>query len=240
MADPAPFFWFDDEAWHAGLPPAARALRDPNGLLAAGGDLSVATLLGAYRQGVFPWYSAGQPILWWSPDPRTVLWPAHFHLSRSLARTLRRGRFELSIDRQFSEVVEACGPARPGGGETWITPAMRLAYTRLHEAGHAHSVECWQDGKLVGGVYGVALGRCFFGESMFSRVTDASKVALAWLCRKLVEWEINVFDCQMESAHLTSLGAVSLPRQDFLALLENNASQSPAPAAWLPGPDHAP
>ena len=233
MGSSAPYFWFDDEAWHPALPPAARALRDPNGLLAAGGDLSVATLLGAYRQGIFPWYSAGQPILWWSPDPRTVFWPQHFHVSRSLARTLRRGRFELSLDTCFNAVVAACGPGRPRGGETWITPAMQLAYTRLHEAGHAHSVECWQDGQLVGGVYGVALGRCFFGESMFSLATDASKVALAWLCRKLVEWEINVFDCQMESPHLASLGACALPRAEYLALVERNASQPPAPAAWL-------
>ena len=240
MASGARFFWFDDEAWHPTLPPAAHALKDPNGLLAAGGDLSVATLLDAYGRGIFPWYSAGQPILWWSPDPRTVLWPERFHVSRSLARTLRRGRFAVSLDAQFGAVVEACGPGRPGGGETWITPAMQLAYTRLHEAGYAHSVECWLDGKLVGGVYGVALGRCFFGESMFSRATDASKVALAWLCHKLVEWEINVFDCQMESPHLASLGACALPRAEFLSVVERNASQPAAATAWRPTPGNAP
>ena len=232
MARRARFFWFDDEAWHLGLPAPTLALREPNGLLAAGGDLEVDTLLHAYRSGIFPWYSPGQPILWWSPDPRTVFRPAEFHVSRSLARTLRRERFEVRLDTDFVGVLEACGPHRPQGGDTWITPAMLLAYTRLYEAGHAHSIECWQDGELVGGVYGVALGRCFFGESMFSRTTDASKVALAWLCRKLVEWEINVFDCQMESAHLTSLGAVTLPRQEFLALLARHAEVAPALGAW--------
>lgn len=232
MARRASFFWFHDEAWHPVLPPAEFALREPDGLLAAGGDLAVETLLGAYRRGIFPWYSKGQPILWWSPDPRTVFWPARFHVSRSLARTQRRERFELRLDTQFEAVVAACGPGRPRGGDTWITPAMQLAYTRLHEAGYAHSVECWRDGQLVGGVYGVALGRCFFGESMFSRATDASKVALAWLCRKLVEWEVNVFDCQMESPHLASLGACQIPRSEFLALLDSATDESPAAGAW--------
>ncbi len=226
------FYCFADEAYSEAMPPPARALSEPDGLLAAGGDLEPGTLLEAYRQGIFPWYSSHQPVLWWAPDPRTVFWPARFHVSRSLARTLRRRVFEVTVDGDFAGVLHACGPARTGEAETWITPAMVRAYTRLHLAGYAHSVECWRNGELVGGVYGVALGRVFFGESMFSRATDASKVALAWLCRSLVHWGYALFDCQMASGHLASLGAGQLPRAQFVALLEEHALQAPAADAW--------
>lgn len=227
------FYCFADGRWQATLPPAGRALQEPDGLLAAGGELDTPTLLAAYRAGIFPWYSDGQPVLWWSPDPRTVFFPARFHVSRSLARTLRRRSFEVSLDRDFAGVMRACGPERRGETATWITPAMLGAYTRLHAQGHAHSVECWRDGEMVGGVYGVAIGRVFFGESMFSRVTDASKVALALLCRALERWGYGLFDCQMASPHLESLGAVSLPRAHFRSLLDDLIPQPPLPAAWL-------
>ena len=229
----ARFFWFADEQWRDALPPPEYALAEPDGLLAAGGELDTPTLLAAYREGVFPWYSRGQPILWWSPDPRTVFFPAAFHVSRSLARTLRRGVFEVSIDRDFTGVMRACGPERRGESSTWITPAMLRAYTRLHAQGHAHSIECWRDGQLVGGVYGVAIGRVFFGESMFSRATDASKVALAVLCRALDGWGYGLLDCQMASAHLSSLGAVAMPRADFRRLLAALIPQPPLATAWL-------
>jgi leucyl/phenylalanyl-tRNA--protein transferase len=226
------FFCFADESYVDHLPPPNRALRDPDGLLAAGGDLEPTTLMGAYQRGIFPWYSNGQPVLWWAPDPRTVFWPGEFHVSRSLARTLRRGVYTVSLDRAFPAVIAACGPGRKADAETWITPAMVRAYTRLHTAGYAHSVECWRDGTLVGGVYGVALGSVFFGESMFSIATDASKVALALLCQALASWGYAVFDCQMASQHLSSLGAVELPRSRFNALLEEHVARPPASQAW--------
>ena len=229
----ARFFSFAEERWLPELPAPAAALREPDGLLAAGGALDTPTLLAAYARGIFPWYSRGQPILWWSPDPRTVFLPASFHVSRSLARTLRRGEFELTLDRDFVGVMRACGPERRGESSTWITPAMLQAYTRLHAEGHAHSVECWRAGELVGGVYGVAIGQVFFGESMFSRATDASKVALATLCHALRGWGYELVDCQMASAHLSSLGAVSLPRPQFCELLAALIPESPSATAWL-------
>lgn len=232
LARAAPFYCFADGSLHTGLPPPSHSLTDPNGLLAAGGSLDLPVLLDAYRRGVFPWYSPGEPLLWWSPDPRTVFRPDAFHVSRSLARLLRRQPFGLTVDRDFSGVMRACGPERSGHSGTWITPEMSAAYTALHAAGHAHSIECWQAGELVGGVYGVTLGRAFFGESMFSRVANASKVALAVLCRHLVLWGYRMFDCQMESAHLLSLGAESIPRAQFLAELAAAVDHAPAPDAW--------
>ena len=229
----ASFFSFSDERWLPQLPSPARALRDPDGLLAAGGALDTPTLLAAYARGIFPWYSQGQPILWWSPDPRAVFYPERFHVSRSLARTLRRGEFELSLDRDFVGVMRACGPERRGESSSWITPAMLQAYTRLHVEGHAHSIECWRAGELVGGVYGVAIGRVFFGESMFSRATDASKVALATLCHALCGWGYELFDCQMASAHLSSLGAQSLSRPRFCEMLDALIPAPPLATAWL-------
>jgi len=193
---------------------------EPDGLLAVGGDLSPQRLLAAYRRGIFPWYEDGQPILWWSPDPRLVLFPEEFHVSRRLHRTLRQGVFAVRFDTAFAEVIRNCAEIRTSAGQgTWITQEMQDAYTRLHELGFAHSVETWQDGELVGGVYGIALGRCFFGESMFSRRSNASKVALAVLSERAPELELELMDCQMTTQHLLSLGARELPRHDFLELV---------------------
>ena len=197
------------------FPPVDQALRRPNGLLAAGGDLSPERLLRAYRLGIFPWYSAGEPILWWSPDPRMVLFPEELRISRSLAKTLRRGGFEVRADTAFEEVIRACGAPRPGQRGTWITPEMTSAYTRLHHLGVAHSVETWREGSLIGGLYGVAIGRFFFGESMFSRATDASKIALVHLVWQLQQWEFGPIDCQMNTPLLASFGAREVPRAEF-------------------------
>jgi leucyl/phenylalanyl-tRNA--protein transferase len=202
------------------FPDVNLALREPDGLLAVGGDLTVDRILSAYKRGIFPWYSENQPILWWSPDPRTVLFPARLKISRSLRKTLRRGRFRVTMDQAFSEVINACATPRPGSSGTWITQDMVDAYSGLHAAGCAHSVECWLDDRLVGGLYGVSTGRVFFGESMFSRVSDASKVAFAWLVRQLKAWDIGLLDCQIYSAHLASLGAEEIPRADFIKYLD--------------------
>jgi leucyl/phenylalanyl-tRNA--protein transferase len=196
-------------------------LASPEGLLAIGGDLRAERLLAAYRHGVFPWYNAGQPILWWSPDPRALLFPHKLRISRSLARRLRRREFEVSLDGAFAEVIRACAGARPKNpeGHTWITPEMEEAYNRLHALGYAHSVEVRRDGALVGGLYGVALGAAFFGESMFSRAPDASKVALVELARQLSAWGFRFIDCQLPSPHLASLGAEEVRRRKFMLLL---------------------
>ncbi len=202
-----------------GFPDPELALDEPNGLLALGGDLSTPRLLNAYAAGIFPWYAEGQPILWWSPDPRTVLTPGTLHVSRRLARTLRRGRFEVTANRAFDAVIEACSAPRAGQDGTWLLPEMRAAYRLLHRHGHAASVECWHEGELAGGVYGVQLGRVFFGESMFTRVTDASKVALVHLLREQVAGPVELLDCQVASGHLHRLGAFELPRTEFLGRL---------------------
>jgi len=200
-------------------------LASPEGLLAAGGDLCSERLLEAYRHGIFPWYSDGQPILWWSPDPRVVLYPGNLHVSRSLRKTLRTGCFRLSLDVAFRKVMTACAERRADMPDenpthTWITHEMVEAYVRLHEQGHAHSVEVWAgDGPeqaLVGGLYGVALGGAFFGESMFSRRSDASKAALVWLTRQLSAWGFRFIDCQLPTAHLFSMGATEIPRRRFI------------------------
>ncbi len=205
----------------------------PEGLVAIGGDLRPERLLEAYRRGIFPWYSDDQPILWWSPDPRTVLFPAKLKVSRSLRKTLRQGKFRVSLDQAFDAVMRACaGPRGNQPSGTWITPAMLEAYVRLHALGHAHSVEVWDDGQLVGGLYGVALGAAFFGESMFSRATDASKVAFVRLVRQLEAWGYTLVDCQVASAHLFSLGAEEIPRADFLARLAAALARPGRPAPW--------
>lgn len=202
------------------FPPVDTALGEPDGLLCAGGDLSTRRLLEAYRRGIFPWFSEGQPILWWSPDPRTVLYPAEFRVSRSLAKTLRNRGFTVTQDREFGRVMQLCAdPAlRPEG--TWISPQMQAAYGRLHEQGHAHSFETRLDGELVGGLYGVALGRVFFGESMFSLERDASKVALHALVRHMLASGGRLIDCQVASTHLASLGARNVPRREFVRQLD--------------------
>ncbi len=209
-------------------------LASPDGLLAIGGDLRNERLLQAYRQGIFPWYNSGQPILWWSPDPRTVLFPHKLRISRSLRKTLRKQNFRITLDTDFKEVIQACaGPRRanPNGG-TWITDEMLQAYCRLHEAGYAHSVETWLEEKLVGGLYGVALGGAFFGESMFSRVNDASKAAFVYLVRQLEAWSYTIIDCQLRTAHLLSLGAEEIPRKEFLVYLEQALAEPGHPAPW--------
>lgn len=215
------------------FPPLATALSEPNGLLAVGGDLAPERLLAAYRRGIFPWYSPGEPILWWSPDPRMVLFPAEFKVSRSLGRTLRRGGYEVRLDTAFAQVIAACAQTpRRGQHGTWIVPEMQAAYRRLHELGLAHSVETWVDGELVGGLYGIALGRMFYGESMFSWRSDASKIAVAHLARYLERLGFGMVDCQMHTAHLASLGAREIPRDDFIARLDALVAAGSAPGPW--------
>jgi leucyl/phenylalanyl-tRNA--protein transferase len=201
------------------FPPVERALEEPNGLLAAGADLSAARLLDAYANGIFPWYSAGQPVLWWSPDPRMVLLPPELKLPRSLRKRLARRDYEVRADTAFEDVIRACAAPRPGQEGTWITAELAAAYVALHRAGHAHSVETWIGGELAGGLYGVALGRLFFGESMFTRVPDASKIALAHLVRQLERWRYGMIDCQMKTAHLARFGAREIPRGEFMRKL---------------------
>ena len=190
----------------------------PEGLLAIGGDLQPERLLEAYRHGIFPWYNEGQPILWWSPDPRTVLFPEHLHISRSLKRSLRPGLFTVTFDQCFETIVRHCAGPRPQypEGGTWITPAMIEAYTALHRGAYAHSVESWQGDDLVGGLYGVAIGGAFFAESMFTKVNDASKVALVCLVRQLHKWGFRIIDCQQSSPHVLRLGAEEIPRRSYL------------------------
>jgi leucyl/phenylalanyl-tRNA--protein transferase len=207
-----------------GFPDVSEALDDPAGLLAGGGDLSPERLVEAYRRGIFPWYSLGQPVLWWSPDPREVLFPDEFHLSRSLQRLLRRAAFRITEDQAFQQVVSACAEPRPASTGTWITPEMQSAYCELHHLGVAHSIEIWSEDALVGGLYGVRTGAVFCGESMFSRQSNASKAALAWLARVAPERGIGLIDCQMPSAHLRSLGSRPLPRKQFLGWLQQGAS----------------
>ena len=211
------------------FPPLEQALEEPSGLLAAGGDLSPERLVAAYRRGIFPWYSPGQPVLWWSPDPRAVLFPEEFHCSRSLGRTLDSGRFAVSCDRDFAAVVDGCAAPRAASPGTWITSEMRAAYLRLHELRCAHSIEVWCSGALAGGLYGVRLGGVFFGESMFSRERDASKVALAQLVAMCRRNGVAVIDCQLPSQHLSSLGARAIPRRQFQSLLREHVSAPAAP-----------
>jgi leucyl/phenylalanyl-tRNA--protein transferase len=221
--------WLDT---HQPFPPATRALREPNGLLAAGGDLSAARLLDAYRHGIFPWYGDGQPVLWWSPDPRMVLVPREMAVSRSLRKRLRNGGYALRVDTCFRAVMEACAEPRDGQSGTWITGEMLEAYCSLHELGYAHSVETWLEGALVGGLYGVALGRMFYGESMFTRRSDASKFALAHLARQLERWSFGLIDCQMSTTHLASLGAREIPRKDFLRAVAELVNYPTRKGAW--------
>lgn len=201
------------------FPPVERALREPNGLLAAGGDLSVARLVQAYESGIFPWFSEGQPVLWWSPDPRMVLVPRELRVARSLRKRLSKRDYEVRADTAFGEVMRACAAPRAGQEGTWITKEMIEAYTRLHQAGYAHSIETWIGGRLAGGLYGVALGRMFYGESMFTSVPDGSKIALAHLVRQLDRWGYGLIDCQMATAHLARFGAREIPRPEFMRRL---------------------
>ena len=228
-----PLLWLDDRPGATPcFPPLAHARREPDGLLAAGGRLDPDWLLAAYRRGIFPWYSGDEPILWWSPDPRLILEPSALRIHRSLAQTLRRGDFEVRCDTAFADVMAACAAPRDRDGGTWITPAMRDAYVRMHELGHAHSVECWRDGELVGGLYGMEIGGVFFGESMFTRVRDASKVALAHLCRFVEARGVRMIDCQMTTPHLVSLGARECSRADFANALARLTVLPQPPGRW--------
>jgi leucyl/phenylalanyl-tRNA--protein transferase len=215
------------------FPPVSKALKAPNGLLCAGGDLSPDRIVDAYSHGIFPWFSDGDPILWWSPDPRMVLFPGELKVSRSLRKAVARGEFETRVDTAFRDVMEACAEPRDGQGGTWIVPEMIDAYTALHERGLAHSVESWSDGELVGGLYGVSLGKVFFGESMFTRAPDASKVALVHLVDRLRESGFRVIDCQQATAHLASLGAREITRGEFAQLVRESIQYPPSGERWV-------
>jgi leucyl/phenylalanyl-tRNA--protein transferase len=222
------------------FPDVSDALRHPNGLLAVGGDLSPDRLENAYRRGIFPWFSDGDPILWWSPDPRTVLFPDRLKIPRSLRKRLRRQPFKVTMDRAFGQVIRACAAPRDEHGGTWILPEMVMAYEALHRRGVAHSVEVWQAGGLVGGLYGIAIGRAFFGESMFSRVPDASKAALVHLCERLTHWGFGLIDCQMRTEHLIRLGAVEIPRDELVIRLDRLCRQSGPGPSWDDGVEYTP
>ena len=219
------------------LPPVERALYEPNGLLAAGGGLSTTRLLEAYSSGIFPWFSDGDPILWWCPDPRTVLATDRVHISRSLRRRLRQGHYEVTFDRAFADVMRACAMPRKHQPGTWLLPSMQRAYQRLHDMGVAHSIEIWMDGELAGGLYGVALGRMFFGESMFTRRTDGSKMAIALLAAQLARWNVPWIDCQLRTEHLESLGATEIPRREFVRKVRELVRCPAVPTPWRPDDD---
>tara|TARA_Y100000780_G_scaffold111453_1_gene100678 strand:+ start:1699 stop:2394 length:696 start_codon:yes stop_codon:yes gene_type:complete len=224
-----PLTWLTAESQD--FPAVERAFAEPNGLLAAGGDLTPERLLRAYRQGIFPWFAPGQPILWWSPEPRTIIRPADLHVSRSMRKLMRQTHLRVEFDRDFPAVIAACAAPRQGASGTWITETMQSAYIELHRLGHAHCVEVYQDEHLVGGLYGIALGRVFFGESMFSRIDNASKLAFIALVQQLEQWGFELIDCQMPTDHLFSLGASSLPRAQFSAELARLCPAG-APSAW--------
>jgi len=223
--------WLGEQADPNWFPPLEHALNEPPGLLAAGGDLSPARLLAAYERGVFPWYSAQQPILWWSPDPRMVLYPKEFKCSRSLAKTLRNGPYTTRTDHAFGATIRACAAPRRGGPDTWLNADMIASYEKLHAQGYGHSIETYAAGRLVGGLYGIQLGQVFFGESMFSALRDASKAALARLIQECRARDIEVIDCQVASSHLASLGAREISRSQFVALLRRFARRAPS-GSW--------
>ena len=227
-----PVFQLSDNIF---FPPPDLARED--GLLAVGGDLSPERLLVAYQMGIFPWYSEGDPILWWAPAPRLILEPARFHLSKRLARELKKGFFQFSMDQEFKDVIESCAKPREDRGEaTWINTDMIKAYLCLHELGYAHSVECWRDGKLAGGLYGISTGTVFFGESMFSRVANSSKAALYILCTQLLKWNFDFIDCQMHTPHLHSLGAEELPGPLFYQRLQKAILKPTRKGPWSLNP----
>ncbi|MFK8031964.1 MAG: leucyl/phenylalanyl-tRNA--protein transferase [Gammaproteobacteria bacterium] len=214
------------------FPDVHRAFTDPDGLLAAGGDLSSGRLLAAYRRGIFPWYEEGQPILWWSPDPRTVFIPKDVHRSRSLQRDLKRRPVRVSINTVFDDVLSACAESRPGQHGTWITRDMEIAYQTLHREGHAHSIEVWRDDILLGGLYGIAIGPVFFGESMFSRDTNGSKIALTYLAQWLEKHDFALIDGQVKSSHLVSMGSIEVSRERFVSLLDQHCERSVDSNMW--------
>lgn len=218
---------------HPLFPDTETALRQPNGLLAAGGNLTQDTLLSAYQHGIFPWFNEGEPILWWSPDPRMVITPGEIIISRSLRKILRKELFNITFDSVFSQVIEECSRPRLYTKHSWISYEMKKAYCALHAANHAHSVEVWTDKQLVGGLYGVAIGQVFFGESMFSKQSNTSKIAFAWLCKHLLQQRFQLIDCQVHSTHLESLGASTISRTAFIKLLDSYCSKKPYSANWI-------
>lgn len=224
--------WIAPDDHISPFPDVETALREPNGLVAIGGPLSPQRLERAYRCGIFPWFSDDQPVLWWSPDPRLIIYPRDLRISRSLRKRLRHGGYRLTMDQCFEPVVKACSAPRRGQEGTWITPEIMAAYTQLHEQGVAHSVEVWQDAFLAGGLYGVSLGAAFFGESMFSRSTDASKVALVWLATQLDAWSFDFIDCQMSTPHLCALGGVEISRRRFIRELYAALNRPTRPGPW--------
>lgn len=228
-------FGLDDTPAATPFPSPELAEKEPDGLLAVGGDLTVTRLKLAYQQGIFPWFNADQPILWWSPDPRSVLFTDELHVSRSLRKCLRKGRFRLSCNLAFVKVMRGCAMTRADGTGTWLIPDMRKAYDALHQQGFAHSIEVWFDDELVGGLYGVALGTMFFGESMFSLATNASKVALVYLVESLAARGVALIDSQVETTHLRSMGARLIARADFLKFVERDIARPPL-ADWPPAP----
>ena len=218
------------------FPPVERALTVPNGLLAAGGELTAQRLLQAYRSGIFPWFNPGEPILWWSPNPRMVLIPGEIKISRSLDRILRKGSYEVRCDTAFEQVMRGCATSRADHPGTWIGEDMIAAYCALHQQGYAHSLETWIDGKLAGGLYGISIGRMFYGESMYSDVSNASKIALAHLARQLERWQFGLIDCQMNTPHLATLGAREIPRSEFIVRLKELVHCAPV-SNWQLDPD---
>jgi len=214
------------------FPPLENALHEPNGLLAAGGDLSPERLINAYQNGIFPWFNEQEPILWWSPDPRMVLFPEELKISRSLSKSIKKNNYTIRTDHRFCDVMHACAAPRKNQTGTWIHPEMIAAYTTLHEIGLAHSVETWINGELVGGLYGVALGKVFFGESMFSRSPDASKIAFVYLVKQLTQWNYVLIDCQVKTAHLASLGAREISRKEFSCILNQWAKHKICGEQW--------
>ena len=219
------------------FPPVESALRDPDGLLAAGDDLSPERLVDAYTRGVFPWFGGDDPVLWWSPDPRAVLWLRDLHVSRSLRRTIRSADYRVTVDTDFSRVIAACAAPRGADSDTWISASMATSYEGLALLGYAHSVEVWLGSALIGGLYGVALGRMFYGESMFSRRPGASKIALVYLARQLEEWGFELIDCQVFTTHLASLGASTIPRTVFVETVDRLAIEAAVPSPWTLTPN---
>ncbi|QHS09449.1 leucyl/phenylalanyl-tRNA--protein transferase [Sinimarinibacterium sp. NLF-5-8] len=246
MDRPTRLHWLDPLTPDQPFPAVHLAMREPNGLLAIGGDLSVSRLIRAYRQGIFPWYNPDEPILWWCPDPRAVLPPTQLRVSRSLRKAIQRADYAVTLDRAFSQVLDACAQPRRGSRGTWLGQPMQQAYAQFHQSGHAHSIEVWRQAKLIGGLYGVVSGRVFFGESMFSQATDASKIALYWLCQELIERQFALIDCQIASDHLASLGARQCSRVEFLQQLASTFASPCEPGRWqfqIPvpcAPAHAP
>lgn len=214
-------YWVQDNMLATSFPPLEKALRDPDGLLAIGGTLSKSRLLDAYSKGIFPWFNHGQPVMWWSPDPRCVLFPNEIKISKSLAKRIKQACFKITYNTAFWRVINECAAARKGIHDTWITDEIKEAYFNLYKMGYAHSVECWQENQLVGGLYGIAMGKIFFGESMFSKRSDASKVALVNLSEQLIEKGFKLIDCQVHSKHLQSLGAKPIQREFFIRFLNN-------------------